>query len=440
MRPDGSYRWGLLSLTALYGEPTDPSVAVGPIQYAVLHIVDTHELRMTKEALARREAELSHAQKVDGIGRLAAGIAHDFNNLLTVIVGHGNMLRDSLFPEGASAPVLPGVIEDVDAILEASERAASLTAQVLAHGRREGVNPRRFRLSLAVDGLGRLLARTIGTQIEMESSLEAAGSILADQSQVGQVVMNLVLNARDAMPEGGRLSLATADVSVPDAAPEGSLPGPGEWVSLIVSDSGHGMTPEVQSRMFEPFFTTREDRHGTQGTGLGLATVRRIVGELGGQIAVTSAPGSGTSVSVYFPRVDASAEPVAEAPVRAAPVGVSGARVLVVEDEPAVRALIASVLLGAGYRVAAARSVEEAMLLFSGVREGFQLVVSDLIMPGGGGRRLARVLFDRPNPPRMLFISGYANVVPSELVPYGTLLAKPFTPAQLLAAVEQSLA
>jgi two-component system cell cycle sensor histidine kinase/response regulator CckA len=436
VRADGSVRWGLLTFTAIHAESSDPAV-VGPIQFVVMHVIDTTEQKNTAETLARREEELRHAQRIDGIGRLAAGIAHDFNNLLTVIVGHATMLQQHL-DHGRAA--IPGARDDLDAILDAADRAANLTAQILAHGRRESVNPRHFLLSEAVDSLRRLLSRTIGSKIEIEPTLAATGAIFADQGQVGQVLMNLMLNARDAMPEGGRVALATADVTVASGVAPGTVPGPGDWVSMTVSDTGHGMTPEVQARMFEPFFTTRDDRHGTQGTGLGLSTVRRIVAELGGHITVESAAGAGTRISVYFRR---SAGPTATVPVphasKRAQGPTRGLHVLVVEDESSVRALVASILLGAGYRVTAARAVDDALRQIARSPEPVALVITDMVMPGGGGAKLARTLSDRPTPPRMLFISGYSNLTPDELVPYGRLLPKPFTPAQLLAAVEQSL-
>jgi CheY-like chemotaxis protein len=213
------------------------------------------------------------------------------------------------------------------------------------------------------------------------------------------------------------------------------LPGPGEWVAVVVSDTGHGMSREVQARMFEPFFTTRGDRPGTQGTGLGLATVQRIVAEVGGQIDVTSAPGEGTTVTIYFPRV-AKMPPVDEtaAHERSGPAP-NSIRVLVVEDEPSVRSLVGNVLLGEHYRVMVARDGEEALRLIEAEREPFDLIVTDLAMPKVGGATLAQRLRERGNAPRFLFISGYSDHTPMDLLPYGKLLSKPFTPAQLLIAV-----
>jgi CheY-like chemotaxis protein len=217
-------------------------------------------------------------------------------------------------------------------------------------------------------------------------------------------------------------------------------PGSGAWVVLSVSDDGHGMSPEVQARIFEPFFTTRTNRPGTQGTGLGLATVQRIVAEIGGFIDVRSAPERGTTVTVFFPRV-ASAQPRAVAsvePARPEPAP-NTIRVLVVEDEPWVRSLVANVLLGAHYRVVVARDGDEAERVFEGEGEPFDLVVTDLVMPGVGGMALARRLHERDSRPSILFISGYTDDASAELAAYGRLLPKPFTPAQLLAAVRGAL-
>jgi two-component system, cell cycle sensor histidine kinase and response regulator CckA len=436
IRADGSFRWGRLTFSAIFAEPEAGTDGVGPIRFVLMHIVDITEQRALAEALVKREDELRHAQKIDGIGRLAAGIAHDFNNLLTVIIGHGLVLKDLL---GESAEVASDqLLDDLDSILSAADRAASLTAQILAHGRRETVAPRVFLLSNAVEPLRRLFVRTIGSNITVEESLLARGAIYADPGQVGQIVMNLILNARDAMPDGGRILVSTHDLAGENGGAE-TTPGPGAWVALVVSDTGHGMTPEVQARMFEPFFTTRGDRPGTQGTGLGLATVRRIVSELGAKIEVKSAPAEGTSITIFFPRVaDAPAAEPRRERQSAAPAP-NGQRVLVIEDEPSVRALVASILLGAGYWVTLARNGGEGLRLIEAEKEPFELVITDLMMPEISGAKLAKLLEERGKPPRMLFISGYANITPAELQTHGHLLPKPFTPAELLAAVAYAL-
>jgi PAS domain S-box-containing protein len=439
-RPDGTTRWAVATLSGIMGESADPTTGVKPLLFVVVQMVDVTEQRAAAETLQRREAELRHAQKIDGIGRLAAGIAHDFNNLITVILGNAQVLKDAL---GSGPPTRSELDEGLDAILAACGRAVSLTAQVLAHGRRQTVAPRTFALSEAVASLQQLLGRTIGSDVRVEQALEAEGHLFADQGQVGQVVMNLMLNARDAVAEGGRIRLSTRDLVVPEDAPRTARPGPGAWVVLEVSDDGHGMPPEVQARIFEPFFTTRTDRPGTQGTGLGLSTVQRIVTEAGGEIAVSSAPGRGTTVTVFLPRVASAPAKVAaaESPAHVEPAP-NTRRVLVVEDEPSVRSLVANVLLGAHYLVAVARDGLEALRLVEAEGEHFDLIVTDLVMPNLGGMGLARRLRERGVASPVLFISGYSDHSPSELAAMGGVLYKPFTPAQLLdsvgAAIDES--
>ena len=437
MRRDGSWRWGLLTFSGIHGAPIAPATPVGPLRYVVANVVDIGERKALEETLRRREEELRHAQKVDGIGRLAAGVAHDFNNLLTIITGHGEMLKTRVTK--AAAQLSPSTLTDgIDAILEASERAANLTTQLLAYGRREVVSPRTFVLSDAVRKMDRLLGRTIGSNVEVDLALDAQGAVLADQGHVGQIVLNLVLNARDAISQAGRIGLVTRDVLV--AAGETTPPGPGAWVALSVSDDGQGMSPEVAERMFEPFFTTRDDRPGTRGTGLGLATVQRIVAEAGGIIDVDTAVGRGTTVTIFFPRAARSiaAGPQANHTGRpAAPP--NSRRVLVVEDEPAVRSLVATVLLGAHYWVLVARDGEEAMRVLASEAEPFHLIVTDMMMPRSGGMAFVRRLRDRGDQTRVLFISGYSHLVPADIAPFGGILAKPFTPTQLLETVERVL-
>jgi len=434
VRRDGTVRWGLLTFSGLFGhaEGATRGILVG----AVLNVVDIGERKTLEETLRRRDAELRHAQKVDALGRLAAGVAHDFNNLLTVITGHGEVLRQQMSRPDAD-PSAPELGDDLAAILSAAERAAGLTAQLLAYGRRELSAPRTFVLSQLAATLQHLLRRTLGSDVEIEQALDAAGAIFADQGQVGQVIMNLMLNARDALGEGGRIRLETRDVVIRDATSGG--PGPGEWVALIVSDNGHGMSPDVKARMFEPFFTTRADRPGVQGTGLGLATVQRIASDAGAHIAVESAPGRGTTMSLFFPKAEEAPLDVESLPARRGGPMPLSRRVLVIEDEPQVRTLVGTVLLGAHYWVSVARDGIEGMAAIESEAEPYDLVVTDLMMPRIGELALARRLHESGGKPRMLFISGYAHDAPAELAPYGKLLSKPFTPAQLLAAVADAL-
>jgi PAS domain S-box-containing protein len=435
VRADGSVRFLHASFAGVFDRSVTSPLPSGAFQYAVIQVVDITDAKQLAHTLQVRDEELRHAQKVDGLGRLAAGIAHDFNNLLTVIIGHGEVLKRQIAGR-VQAGQLSTLTEGLDAILAAAGRATDLTTQLLAHGRRGPVNPRVLVLSRAVEGLRQLLGRTLAANVEIEHSLEATGSIVADEGQIGQVLLNLVLNACDAMPSGGRLSIQTRDV---DGSGTG-LPPDGPWVALTVSDTGHGMTPEVQARMFEPFFTTRDDRSGSRGTGLGCATVQRIVAESGGHIDVRSAPGRGTAVTIFLPRVasaplDAGGSRAESRPAPRA----KGQRILVVEDEPAVRSLIGVVLLSAQYWLMVARDGEEALRFIESEPEPFDLIVTDVMMPGLSGPSLAKRLAERGDPARMLFVSGYSDHSPAELMAHGELLTKPFTPDRLLAAVARAL-
>jgi PAS domain S-box-containing protein len=438
MRPDGSWRWGLLSVIVGHAPSSEPGTS-GPFEWGVFHVVDITERKALAETLGRREAEYRHSQKVDALGRLAAGIAHDFNNLLTVISGHAEVLGGHLAEPGFSPSASAEVADSLAAILAASERAAALTAQLLTHGRRGIGAPRPFVLSELAAALQSLLRRTLGSNVEIESALNAKGAILADESQIGQVVMNLMLNARDAVSDGGKLRLETRDVVIPESAAPGTVPGPGQWVALIVADDGHGMTPEIQARIFEPFFTTRAERPGMQGNGLGLATVQRIVHDARGSIHVQSAPGKGTTVSVYFPREALAAAPAPARRTKARGLAPNSQRILVVEDEPQVRALVATVLSGAHYLVMVARDGAEGLRMLENAAEPFDLIVTDLVMPKIGGLALVKQLRDRGSVRRALFISGYSTIMPAELAPFGYFLAKPFTPHRLLEAVTLAL-
>jgi PAS domain S-box-containing protein len=391
---------------------------------------DVTERRRTEESLRRSEDQLRQVQKMEAIGRLAGGVAHDFNNLLTVVMGHSEMLLDAV-PEGSPAR------GEVEEIRKAAQRAAALTRQLLAFGRRQVLRPQVIDLNAVVADMESLLRRVIGEDVEM-TGRAAPGplSTRADRGQVEQVILNLAVNARDAMPGGGRLLIETAPVEL-DAAYAARHVGvkPGAYVMLAVTDTGVGMDAETRARVFEPFFTTKEMG---KGTGLGLATVYGIVKQSGGNIWVYSEPGRGTTFKVYLPRVEAGAGlPEPPAVPRAAAAAASGT-ILLVEDEPAVRLLVRQILEKTGYAVLEAPHAEGALELCRSHPGPIDLLVTDVVMPRMGGRELARLVEEVRPDARILFMSGYTEtaVVQHGLLAPGTaFIQKPFSTEELLGRV-----
>jgi signal transduction histidine kinase len=381
----------------------------------------------------RLEAQLRQAQKMEAVGRLAGGIAHDFNNLLAVIMGHSDLIRSVLRKGDALA-------HDVEQIRRASERAASLTRQLLAFSRRQFLQPQVIDVNTLVGNLATMLHRLIGEDVQLELRLDAdAGRVSADPGQLEQVVMNLTVNARDAMPQGGRLTLETAPATLDQAfvaAHPGSITG--AHVRLSIHDTGCGMGPDVMSHLFEPFFTTKEPG---RGTGLGLSTVYGIVKQHRGYIGVTSEPGRGSSFEVYLPRVEARPTPGRSAPrERLRPGGRE--TVLFVEDEVALRDLMHRVLAKGGYTVLAAGDGVEALAVVEAHPGPIDLVVTDVIMPRMSGPDLAVRLRARDPGIRLLYVSGYtADQLRSQtdLGADATLLPKPFTSDGLLRKVREIL-
>ncbi|MBX3472519.1 MAG: response regulator [Planctomycetes bacterium] len=368
------------------------------------------------------EARLLQSQKLESIGRLAGGVAHDFNNLLTVILGSTYLAeRDPM--------LTPGTREHLDAIREAAERAGQLTSQLLAFARKQVLRLRVLDQGQVVREMHGMLRRLVGEDVALRVELAPdLWPVRADRAQLEQVLVNLVVNARDAMPDGGALSVATANAPLGEDAGRLGLP-PGDYVRLTVKDTGVGMDAATREHVFEPFFTTK----GRAGTGLGLATCYGIVSQLGGQIAVDSAPAEGSTFTVLLPRVDERPEQD-ERP----PEAVQGGRevVLVVEDEPLVRNLAVNGLSLHGYRVIAAPSPQEALRVAKEHPGAIDLLVTDVVMPGMSGRQLAdefRAL--RPGAP-VVFMSGYADVA---LEPGARFLQKPFTPAALARVVREAL-
>ena len=389
---------------------------------------------ITEDVTERRalEEQLRQAQKMDAIGRLAGGVAHDFNNLLTAIIGYADLIEADL---GAASPHT----EDVREIRLAADRAAVLTRQLLAFSRQQVLAPRVMDLNETVSGMRNMLRRLIGEDIELiVQSAPELGHVRADPGQMEQVVLNLALNARDAMPRGGRLIIETANVELDEEYARGHLGGSaGPHVMLAVTDTGVGMDAVTRARIFEPFFTTKEKG---KGTGLGLATVYGIVRQSGGSIWVYSEPGAGTIFKVYFPRSFDVATPAVGALQRAEADGTE--TVLVVEDDDAVRTLARRGLEGYGYRVIEARNPGEAVAVSERHVGSIHLLVTDVVMPGQYGPELAQALRRERPELRVLYMSGYTDnaIAHQGLLEAGSaFLEKPFTPGNLAAKVRATL-
>ncbi|MDR7460778.1 MAG: PAS domain S-box protein [Armatimonadota bacterium] len=384
----------------------------------------THFVTIGQDITARQQMEqqLRQAQKMDAVGRLAGGVAHDFNNVLTVITGRCELLLRRL-EQGSPTR------RDVELMLEAARRASALTRQLLAFSRMQKLELRVLDINEVVRGMEKLLRRLIGEDVELVLQLAPAlGRVRADRGQLEQVVMNLVVNAREAMPRGGRITLTTNGM---DRWPDGSERAA---VVLAVDDTGIGMDAATRARIFEPFFTTKRER----GTGLGLATVYGIVKQSGGEIVVESEPGQGTTFRIYLPRVEAEPDPdeeVAEEPV---PGGTE--TILLVEDEAEVRRLARDILREHGYAVHEAADGEEGLRRARDA--AFDLLVTDVVLPRVGGVELARRLSAVRPGLRVLYMSGYTEddmtfrSLAAREVPF---LSKPFSPASLLRAVRQAL-
>jgi PAS domain S-box-containing protein len=389
------------------------------------------ERQRAQEALEQAEGHVRQLQRLEAVGRLAGGVAHDFNNLLTVIIGRGDLLL-------ARLPADSPHRRDIALIRKTSERAAALTKQLLAFSRKQILAPKVLDLNTVVSGMVTMLQRLIGEDIELVFLAGSAlGRVKADPSQLEQVIANLVVNARDAMPNGGRLTLETAAVELSEHyARQHAGVQAGPYVMLGVSDTGIGMDRETQARIFEPFFTTKEPG---KGTGLGLATVYGIVKQSGGNIWVYSEPGEGTTFKVYLPQVH-DAEDAAE-PEQIRP-GRGTETILIVEDEDEVRALACEVLATYGYEVLQARTPAEALLIAQRHTGPIQLLLTDVIMPGMSGRMLAEQLAPLRPEMSVLYMSGYAD---EAIVHHGTLdagtpfIQKPFTPDALAAGVRRLL-
>jgi len=391
------------------------------------------EARQAYDELARTQQQLLQVQKMEAIGRLAGGVAHDFNNLLTVLGGRSRLLLDRLRRDDP-------LRRDIELIQETADRAATLTQQLLAFSRKQVLAPKVLDLNAVVVNMDTMLRRLIGEDIDLVTVPgPALGRVKADPGQIEQVIMNLAINARDAMPRGGQLTIETANVELDEAyARRHVAVRPGPHVMLAVSDTGPGMDAETQARVFEPFFTTKEPG---KGTGLGLATVYGIVKQSGGNIWVYSEPGRGTTFKIYLPRVEEAAEPVEPAKALAGPPrGLE--TVLVVEDDEALRELAREILQSHGYTVLEARHGGEALPIGERHAGPIHLLVTDVVMPWMSGRELARRLMPAHPEMKVLYVSGYtenAVVHNGVLDPDTAFLQKPFTPDALARKVREVL-
>jgi PAS domain S-box-containing protein len=380
----------------------------------------------------RLEDHLRQSQKMDAVGQLAGGVAHDFNNLLTVITGYGDLAL-------ASLPTDHPARAQVAEMVAAGQRAATLTRQLLAFSRKQVLAPKVFDLNRVVAETEKMLRRVIGEDIALATALQpGVGHVRADPGQIEQVVLNLALNARDAMPTGGRLTIETRDVELDESyARTNSEVRPGRYVLLAVSDTGCGMTEEVKRHVFEPFFTTKGPG---KGTGLGLATVYGVVKQSGGSVKVYSESGVGTTFKVYLPRVELPVTVGQSTPPQFLPRGAE--TVLVAEDDAGVRGLTCLALRGFGYEVLEAGNGEDAVQVLDAHPGPIHLLLTDVVMPGMGGRVLAERVAARHPEARVLYVSGYTD---DAVVRHGILeeqvefLAKPFTPLVLACKVRNVL-
>ena len=397
----------------------------------LLAVDDITERRLAQDALHRSEEHLRQSQKMEAVGRLAGGIAHDFNNLLTAIIGYSDLLQDTL---AGNQPAVQQVLE----IKTAGERAASLTQQLLSFSRRQVLQPKVLDVNVIVGDFERMLRRLVGERIKVAvACAPGLWQVRADPGEIGRAIMNLSLNARDAMPDGGTLAIETANVTLSEADGPGQDLAPGRYAMLAVRDTGVGMDAEMQAHIFEPFFTTKETG---KGTGLGLATVLGIVEQSGGAIRCQSEPGRGTTFKIFLPAVEAlDNEGGPAGGLTKAPKG--SEVILVVEDEDAVRKLARMVLETSGYMVLDARNGREGLALCEAHQGPIDLLVTDVVMPELGGRELAQGALKLRPGIKVVFLSGHTqDIILKEGVEKGAaFLRKPFSPLELTQKVRGAL-
>jgi PAS domain S-box-containing protein len=418
-RKDGQFVWVRLTISPLRSNSGKP-------RHLIVILEDVSERR-------RLEERLRESEKLEAIGRLAGGVAHDFNNLLTAIIGYAQLVADSLDHNDPKA-------EDVDEIIKAAERSAALTGQLLAFSRKQVLMPAILDVNALVRETAVLLRRVIGEHIDLITTLAPdLDPVSADRTQLEQIVINLAVNARDAMPSGGRLTIETANVLIGEASESHqAVSEPGRYVMLTVNDTGVGMDADTKLRVFEPFFTTKEQG---RGTGLGLATVYGIVKQSGGFIDVQSEPDQGAMFRLYLPAVPGATAAIARRDAKQS-MKLGNETILVVEDERAVRSMTRVILERAGYHVVEAAAPEEAHEIFRSRASAIDLMISDVVMPGAHGPALFKQLVVEHPSLRVLYMSGYAD---DEIIRAGRLeggenfMEKPFTSQRLLEKVREIL-
>jgi PAS domain S-box-containing protein len=424
-RPNGEISWGVYSAIPLRDTKT------GGLSGAVVTFVDISERKRAEAALRESEQQLHYARKMETVGRLAGGIAHDFNNLMTIVGGYASFMLQRLVPGDP-------LCNDAEQIRKAAERATRLTRQLLAFGRRQILRPQIVDLNGVINEITKMLARLLGEDVDVRLHLAPnLGHIQIDPGQLEQVLVNLTINAREAMAEGGQLDIETSNVAFDEPRLlQHDCIEPGSYVALRIRDSGKGMDAQTLTHLFEPFFSTKEF-----GRGLGLSSIYGIVKQSGGSIAVDSEQGEGTTFTIYLP-IAKTAVTREEAPKRVLAPASRGETILLVEDDPDVRALLEEVLEQNGYTTIRTDDPAEAVEMCEGHEGPIHLLVTDVVMPKISGPQLAERLVRVRSDMRVLFISGYVeNDVTRKAVSSGwaAFLAKPFTPEEFIIKVQEVL-